>query len=1779
MQCLNISNKQVKAAVDEAAAALGSEDAAYYVISENNGYGLDYTPDGVQSILFQSLLDLYDGNRELALQAKARAYSKQFRNWFGDWEKGLTIKQDNKSYYRGQYDEPIIDKDGNLILKGKKDSLYERAGYNIEKGVSATTDMKSADEYGINQRYAYEADIEDKYGELDQSWEKEQELNEVAEHGYYLIQFSKNISNKIINEAGEVKIIDDVVIPKGQYTIEHITDESIEILATSNNNASKVVDENGEPTVDAVTEYDLEKPIYEERKENNIEVKSATVFQPVNMLSLKLATLFPHINVLYNQDTNKIDINSLEDVTIFLTDDREADADAHEYAHYYLHMFKDHPLVMAAIKLYGSMESLTKAVGEQATEQNGDAYKLFKTIREMVKSVFDKNKGLKHAMRIGMTQLFLQNKQLLSHSKVLKNFVQGNYNYTVAKTVEQAQNALQQLSNQIIFNEDGHTYTTLDGKVLTSVSDYKKYLHITDYDDSAEDATAKEYGDFTRNSGTTIHAVLEDLWNGTYREANYTTPLYKDGNLVRPALSKKALDKLVALHKLISDNFDLVASEAMLADVEVGVAGTTDLVLRDKKTGKFAIFDYKTKCIEIDGKNTKKNGRKLWGFKFVNQAFNPGGRTQTNSFDFQLTVYQKLLAKLGINTEKRGIIPITFKFNSKNGQIIEVSLPAKIGSDEIKLSNNFFNIKKSSNIEDIVNTGVFNEKSEKYNDKYVKDRASDLKAIMDKIISSLKNSNAIDKKAGRKSRAYSSSRLIENIGNMSEIEGMIAYIKQACEQMSYASEHIKKTYDEEAKKDSEAVWSLKTLTNYKNLALSYNIVDDIKSYSLRFKDSFTNEQINDLNKAIVELQNLQTELKAVYKEAGIRIYMEAVTPFINNIEADYRIKFEREYKSNHPGKPDLQEMNKYIQSKIDEIREQIDQETQEWLKRQREVADAAFECTGIGASLGTVFQSKDPFVQASVKMFDSAMQDVDHTKMKYQRMLLEALRKFQKKYGVTNFSKLKEVYSDFIEEVYDEEGNLQGYYLVSEKPNSYKQAEYKKRKEINEDSSLTALQKEQALNKWYEENSPITDKEQYDEEWHNGVFRILEEKSDKKKNEIIKEFEKDRTFKSTLYYLIKSKKISSEQADDIQELKDDLNEEFSSPDFNKFPNKKYQKLKQLEKTDDPKWELYQVLVTLDRLGNEHVAQRLQLNGRLPGIRKSLMERGLENGVNDAVVNFAKENTHMMEDDDMQGQTFTDHNNNEIKQIPLFYNGKLNKLQDQSFDLPTIYMRWFASALEHKAKVRMLDFLMVTEDILKQRQTKTGKKSLLSFITGREEEATAKKDNTYNQFAKWMDQVVFGRKIKADGKILGMSYQKLLKMALKYNSIRVMGFNYISMINNFTVAELNQIVESTANDWIDFKSYKQATDMYFKHTANGSMIADIGKIAPDDFINQLSDWFGIFSDGENNMRTPEGVQRWFTTDAAFWTTQIGEHAAQSRFLLATLFKLKAVDKNGNELGSMIHYLSFDEYGQLKIDEKVANFSDSRSKQFGMGVRSVLMGMHGNYNDRYAAALQQTMLGKMVLAFRKWIYTSTMRRYQKRYFDNIRNQWVEGYYEAANRLKNPLFLNRAYRMWYSAMNKQFDEIKLQTFKFNELTEDEKKNLRRAAMELSIIVISLALYTTIGGMVDGDDDKEELSYLFYSNLEYQLYRAFTDFTFYMIPSSFTTILQDPLPTMSLIDDLQKLLKSTLDPFDTFKSGRHKGDNKLLYRSGQFVPIYRQFDRIFRAEDDLKFLTGDLR
>lgn len=118
MQCLNIKNPEVAALLTEYTDILGNENAAYYVLSENNGYGLDKAPNGEPSKLFSDLLAHYNGDRSLAIQAKAKTYSKSFKEWFD----GSKVVDDNG--------EPLIVYHGSNhnITKFEKTKLGSNTG-------------------------------------------------------------------------------------------------------------------------------------------------------------------------------------------------------------------------------------------------------------------------------------------------------------------------------------------------------------------------------------------------------------------------------------------------------------------------------------------------------------------------------------------------------------------------------------------------------------------------------------------------------------------------------------------------------------------------------------------------------------------------------------------------------------------------------------------------------------------------------------------------------------------------------------------------------------------------------------------------------------------------------------------------------------------------------------------------------------------------------------------------------------------------------------------------------------------------------------------------------------------------------------------------------------------------------------------------------------------------------------------------------------------------------------------------------------------------------------------------------------------------------------------------------------------------------------------------------------------------------------------------------------------------------------------------------------------
>ena len=80
--------KEEEKAKPEAKPIEEKTDILSKAIKANNGYPMSMTPDGKESILYKELLDQSFGDTELADKAKAQVYSEDFKNWFGDWQKG-----------------------------------------------------------------------------------------------------------------------------------------------------------------------------------------------------------------------------------------------------------------------------------------------------------------------------------------------------------------------------------------------------------------------------------------------------------------------------------------------------------------------------------------------------------------------------------------------------------------------------------------------------------------------------------------------------------------------------------------------------------------------------------------------------------------------------------------------------------------------------------------------------------------------------------------------------------------------------------------------------------------------------------------------------------------------------------------------------------------------------------------------------------------------------------------------------------------------------------------------------------------------------------------------------------------------------------------------------------------------------------------------------------------------------------------------------------------------------------------------------------------------------------------------------------------------------------------------------------------------------------------------------------------------------------------------------------------------------------------------------------
>lgn len=273
MQCLNIKNPEVAALLKEYTEILGSENAAYYVLSENNGYGIDKAPNGEPSKLFSDLLEHYNGDRVAAIQAKARTYSESFKGWFGDWVNPLKPGDivfghpaigKTYSLESGKYKDKIIDWD--VEFNEKRDKWIE----DHSNTVKGTPEYKKA----RNEYLIYPENHPDYVEFLTEEWERVK--SKTKKEGKILFASPHNLLKMFPQDFDRIINLKDEDFVKRNIerggkeresklwkeginnTILNITNIPIEYLNENQHfedylnkyiGVSKVVDENGEPLV------------------------------------------------------------------------------------------------------------------------------------------------------------------------------------------------------------------------------------------------------------------------------------------------------------------------------------------------------------------------------------------------------------------------------------------------------------------------------------------------------------------------------------------------------------------------------------------------------------------------------------------------------------------------------------------------------------------------------------------------------------------------------------------------------------------------------------------------------------------------------------------------------------------------------------------------------------------------------------------------------------------------------------------------------------------------------------------------------------------------------------------------------------------------------------------------------------------------------------------------------------------------------------------------------------------------------------------------------------------------------------------------------------------------------------------------------------------------------------------------------------------------------------------------------------------------------------------
>ncbi len=1126
---------------------------------------------------------------------------------------------------------------------------------------------------------------------------------------------------------------------------------------------------------------------------------------------------------------------------------------------------------------------------------------------------------------------------------------------------------------------------------------------------------------------------------------------------------------------------------------------------------------------------------------------------------------------------------------------------------------------ESVNTDSIINIDFYEQRSEEaLKEKFNKSRKglTKIESLREDMIIALKKKKSIYTKQDYNNKLDILNKTLSSIQELDNdpIESVRLFQEFAITQTQavYDRYSVAKRKADKFKRGEEGgePFTLRTLARLKDYVSGFSLLSELAKYAEGIEVD-TSEKATGVEKVLnkeklSEAIRQRDAIEEAYVENGVILVSEFLAPHSKHIEAEYRDAIERDYNALPKAEKVLKSKETYIEERLGINEEEIAAQTQ--LKIKEELLKASKDINQLQRWLDNALDSPDAVVSAMTAAFVEADFKARQEYISVQDQMLAKVKDletfYKDKVGITK--DIKSVYAFMLEK--DSKGNSTQNIVTMYKSSLWDN--YNNFKKTLEDEGVNYDTIQEKLKRWKNNNMPLDQKgfNKSKEEFYKGLLS----------KGIITTKEKKAIDVNDHWSTQNKKDISTIVSDEAAEIihnwfRDNVwlyrkpAKFYENPQWFKLvemaggnknmpPNQQRELVKE-NKNNDPRLAFYNFIVTQNEKIQKDLPYGHRLHNRLPSVLKDSGERAIAGQSPTKVLKHTiNSSLNVLADDTERGsKILTDEAGAPVHFIPIYYTTDLRKFysaeydnlsdkekdkisetdyinnkaeENQSYDLASIYSRYFNSAINYKHKFEILPEMEMARFLVSKRITtsRDGKGNIIKEFLSKDEATSSKvrAENTANQLNDWFEALMYGIKEKDEGTLFGgrLDIGKTANTLNKFTALNLLSLNVITGTANVILGSTMQTVEAAGKQFYSPKDLAKANRIYGKNLPG--ILGDIATRKPTNKVSLLLRKFDVLNEySQAEFKKNTKFRQLLSTNTLFFTSHAGEHFMQTKVLLAMLNKLQARDKQGNDLGPMVDQYSV-EKGELKLNDNVANFSEEDQSLFEAKVRRLLSSIHGEYSQAGRVAVQRYALGRMAYMFRKFVIPGVRRRYQKRQVNNALGEYVEGSYRTTGRFFMTLFKDlRGFQFALMASD------------WASMTDMEKGNVRKTLVEFTFLMSAIILSNVFIAMKEDADDDEEWIWSF---LAYQALRYKTEVGFFINPMEAMKILRSPAASMSVIENSIRLVGQMLPPdfegFERYERGSWKGRPKIQKTAINFVPGLKQIYRVQNVADQITWL-----